>query len=219
MVLGMPATHSSCGDVWAAVQRDPSRCQAPWPHLHVPGSCSAKATLGARRETLCGLETIYLFEKGACSSSPVPSSKPFLPSPSNMSSALADAVCQRCQARFAPTERIVNSNGELYHEHCFVCAQCFRPFPEGLFYEVRVLGAQAPASSTSALREPVGLPGEGRRGSPDPELSSAPAHTEACSPPCGPIPPCEMGPVPPGGPGAEGEPPFVRPPLVDSGGP
>lgn len=56
-----------------------------------------------------------------------------------MSDALANAVCQRCQARFAPAERIVNSNGELYHEHCFVCAQCFRPFPEGLFYEVRVL--------------------------------------------------------------------------------
>ncbi|KAK7829635.1 hypothetical protein U0070_013321 [Myodes glareolus] len=54
---------------------------------------------------------------------------------SNMSECLADAMCQRCQARFAPTERIVNSNGELYHEHCFVCAQCFRPFPEGLFYE------------------------------------------------------------------------------------
>uniref|UniRef100_A0A8D1TA74 LIM zinc finger domain containing 2 n=1 Tax=Sus scrofa TaxID=9823 RepID=A0A8D1TA74_PIG len=54
---------------------------------------------------------------------------------SNMSNALANAVCQRCQARFAPSERIVNSNGELYHEHCFVCAQCFRPFPEGLFYE------------------------------------------------------------------------------------
>uniref|UniRef100_A0A8C2S147 LIM and senescent cell antigen-like-containing domain protein n=1 Tax=Capra hircus TaxID=9925 RepID=A0A8C2S147_CAPHI len=53
----------------------------------------------------------------------------------NMSNALANAVCQRCQARFAPAERIVNSNGELYHEHCFVCAQCFRPFPEGLFYE------------------------------------------------------------------------------------
>ncbi|XP_048953184.1 LIM and senescent cell antigen-like-containing domain protein 2 isoform X3 [Canis lupus baileyi] len=55
--------------------------------------------------------------------------------PGNMSNALANAVCQRCQARFAPAERIVNSNGELYHEHCFVCAQCFRPFPEGLFYE------------------------------------------------------------------------------------
>lgn len=54
-----------------------------------------------------------------------------------MSDALANAVCQRCQARFGPTERIVNSSGELYHEHCFVCAQCFRPFPEGLFYEVR----------------------------------------------------------------------------------
>ncbi|MBV95342.1 LIM and senescent cell antigen-like-containing domain protein 2, partial [Eschrichtius robustus] len=54
----------------------------------------------------------------------------------NMSNALANAVCQRCQARFAPAERIVNSNGELYHEHCFVCAQCFRPFPEGLFYEL-----------------------------------------------------------------------------------
>lgn len=57
-----------------------------------------------------------------------------------MSDALANAVCQRCQARFAPAERIVNSNGELFHEHCFVCAQCFRPFPEGLFYEVRMLG-------------------------------------------------------------------------------
>ncbi|KAK2490399.1 hypothetical protein MC885_007472 [Smutsia gigantea] len=55
--------------------------------------------------------------------------------PRTMSSALANAVCQRCQARFAPTERIVNSSGELYHGHCFVCAQCFRPFPEGLFYE------------------------------------------------------------------------------------
>ncbi|TMS06214.1 LIM and senescent cell antigen-like-containing domain protein 1 [Larimichthys crocea] len=31
--------------------------------------------------------------------------------------------------------RFVNSNGELYHEQCFVCAQCFQQFPEGLFYE------------------------------------------------------------------------------------
>ncbi|KAJ7410028.1 hypothetical protein BTVI_54352 [Pitangus sulphuratus] len=53
----------------------------------------------------------------------------------NMSDALANAVCERCQARFNPAERIVNSNGELYHENCFVCAQCFRQFPEGLFYE------------------------------------------------------------------------------------
>eukprot|EP00069_Balaena_mysticetus_P017096 bmy_10445T0 len=82
-----------------------------------------------------------------------------------MSNALANAVCQRCQARFAPAERIVNSNGELYHEHCFVCAQCFRPFPEGLFYEVRMLPGPSPPpsqslspgpSSGSALWQPVG---------------------------------------------------------------
>ncbi|XP_075386045.1 LIM and senescent cell antigen-like-containing domain protein 2 isoform X1 [Tenrec ecaudatus] len=54
---------------------------------------------------------------------------------SNMSTALANAVCQRCRARFGPAERIVNSNGELFHENCFVCAQCFRQFPDGLFYE------------------------------------------------------------------------------------
>lgn len=56
-----------------------------------------------------------------------------------MSDALANAVCERCHSRFDPTERIVNSNGELYHENCFVCAQCFRQFPDGLFYEVRSL--------------------------------------------------------------------------------
>merc|ERR1711936_1490102 len=30
--------------------------------------------------------------------------------------------------------KIVNSNGELFHSSCFVCAQCFRPFPDGVFY-------------------------------------------------------------------------------------
>ncbi|XP_041937534.1 LIM and senescent cell antigen-like-containing domain protein 1 isoform X1 [Alosa sapidissima] len=54
---------------------------------------------------------------------------------SNMASALANAACERCKAGFAPAEKIVNSNGELYHEQCFVCAQCFQQFPEGLFYE------------------------------------------------------------------------------------
>ncbi|KAM8791147.1 LIM and senescent cell antigen-like-containing domain protein 2 isoform 1-T1 [Rhynchonycteris naso] len=53
----------------------------------------------------------------------------------HMSNVLANAVCQRCQTCFTPTERIVHSSGELYHEQCFVCAQCFQPFPEGLFYE------------------------------------------------------------------------------------
>lgn len=57
-------------------------------------------------------------------------------SPSNMANALANAMCERCKSGFAPAEKIVNSNGELYHEQCFVCAQCFQQFPEGLFYEV-----------------------------------------------------------------------------------
>lgn len=56
--------------------------------------------------------------------------------PSNMANALANAMCERCKSGFAPAEKIVNSNGELYHEQCFVCAQCFQQFPEGLFYEV-----------------------------------------------------------------------------------
>ncbi|XP_028342936.1 LIM and senescent cell antigen-like-containing domain protein 3 isoform X4 [Physeter macrocephalus] len=54
----------------------------------------------------------------------------------NMANALANASCERCRGGFAPAEKIVNSNGELYHEQCFVCAQCFQQFPEGLFYEV-----------------------------------------------------------------------------------
>jgi hypothetical protein len=53
-----------------------------------------------------------------------------------MANALANASCERCKSGFAPAEKIVNSNGELYHEGCFVCAQCFQQFPEGLFYEV-----------------------------------------------------------------------------------
>ncbi|XP_019384025.1 PREDICTED: LIM and senescent cell antigen-like-containing domain protein 2 [Crocodylus porosus] len=58
---------------------------------------------------------------------------------SNMANALANAICERCRGGFAPAEKIVNSNGELYHEQCFVCAQCFQQFPEGLFYEVNRL--------------------------------------------------------------------------------
>lgn len=57
----------------------------------------------------------------------------------SIANALASAACERCKSGFAPTEKIVNSNGELYHEQCFVCAQCFQQFPEGLFYEVDIL--------------------------------------------------------------------------------
>lgn len=63
-----------------------------------------------------------------------------------MANALANAICERCKGGFAPAEKIVNSNGELYHEQCFVCAQCFQQFPEGLFYEVSWLKCFSPMS-------------------------------------------------------------------------
>uniref|UniRef100_UPI00358EFBAB LIM and senescent cell antigen-like-containing domain protein 1 isoform X2 n=1 Tax=Myxine glutinosa TaxID=7769 RepID=UPI00358EFBAB len=53
----------------------------------------------------------------------------------HMAEALSRAACERCQAGFTSTQRIVSSEGQLYHEGCFVCAQCFQPFPDGLFYE------------------------------------------------------------------------------------
>uniref|UniRef100_A0A1A9UNV0 LIM domain-containing protein n=1 Tax=Glossina austeni TaxID=7395 RepID=A0A1A9UNV0_GLOAU len=43
--------------------------------------------------------------------------------------------CTRCAEGFEPNEKIVNSNGELWHTQCFVCAQCFRAFQDGIFYE------------------------------------------------------------------------------------
>ncbi|XP_037949013.1 LIM domain-containing protein unc-97-like isoform X1 [Teleopsis dalmanni] len=51
----------------------------------------------------------------------------------NMS--LSAMHCTRCTEGFEPNEKIVNSNGELWHTQCFVCAQCFRPFQDGIFYE------------------------------------------------------------------------------------
>ncbi|XP_037075788.1 protein espinas-like isoform X4 [Pollicipes pollicipes] len=48
---------------------------------------------------------------------------------------LGEAVCTRCEVGFDPSEQIVNSAGELWHPDCFVCAQCFQPFPDGVFYE------------------------------------------------------------------------------------
>lgn len=48
---------------------------------------------------------------------------------------LDSMVCSRCGDGFEPHEKIVNSTGELWHQQCFVCAQCFRTFPDGVFYE------------------------------------------------------------------------------------
>ncbi|XP_076046413.1 LIM zinc finger domain containing stck isoform X2 [Oratosquilla oratoria] len=48
---------------------------------------------------------------------------------------LGSMTCTRCGEGFEAQEKIVNSNGQLWHKQCFVCAQCFRPFPEDIFYE------------------------------------------------------------------------------------
>ncbi|XP_064456678.1 LIM and senescent cell antigen-like-containing domain protein 1 isoform X2 [Ornithodoros turicata] len=44
-------------------------------------------------------------------------------------------ACTRCGDGFEPHEKIVNSHGEVWHQSCFVCAQCFCSFPDGIFYE------------------------------------------------------------------------------------
>ncbi|XP_019855906.1 PREDICTED: LIM and senescent cell antigen-like-containing domain protein 1 isoform X2 [Amphimedon queenslandica] len=43
--------------------------------------------------------------------------------------------CNLCQDPFEPTDGMVNAGGHVWHETCFVCVQCFQPFPEGVFFE------------------------------------------------------------------------------------
>ncbi|KAI6660907.1 LIM and senescent cell antigen-like-containing domain protein 1 [Oopsacas minuta] len=45
------------------------------------------------------------------------------------------ARCSLCKEMFQASEKLINSGGEVWHEKCFVCVQCFQPFPDGLFYE------------------------------------------------------------------------------------
>ncbi|XP_022658714.1 LIM and senescent cell antigen-like-containing domain protein 1 isoform X2 [Varroa destructor] len=48
---------------------------------------------------------------------------------------LSSMLCHRCGEGFEPHEKIVNSHRETWHQTCFVCSHCFRPFPDGVFYE------------------------------------------------------------------------------------
>ena len=43
--------------------------------------------------------------------------------------------CLHCKDQLDDHSRIINTNGDLYHKHCFVCAQCFQEFPGGEFFE------------------------------------------------------------------------------------
>jgi hypothetical protein len=49
---------------------------------------------------------------------------------------MPDNVCANCQQTFAASEQIVNADGQIWHTRCFVCAQCFQPFENGLYFEV-----------------------------------------------------------------------------------
>ena len=57
-------------------------------------------------------------------------------------SQLNQVICVRCKQGFGPDKEMINSNGEIYCEECFVCAQCFQKFPDGLYYEVFFLQLQ-----------------------------------------------------------------------------
>lgn len=48
---------------------------------------------------------------------------------------LGGNACARCGTGFGKDEEMVNSSGQVWHVHCFVCAQCFQTFPDGIFYE------------------------------------------------------------------------------------
>lgn len=53
---------------------------------------------------------------------------------------MSDNVCANCQQAFTANEQIVNAAGHIWHTKCFVCAQCFQPFENGLYFEVSPLG-------------------------------------------------------------------------------
>ncbi|CAF3159464.1 unnamed protein product [Rotaria sp. Silwood2] len=48
---------------------------------------------------------------------------------------MSDNVCANCHQSFATNEQIVNAAGQIWHTQCFVCAQCFQPFENGIYFE------------------------------------------------------------------------------------
>lgn len=45
-------------------------------------------------------------------------------------------ICASCKDPFDAEQQIVNAKGEAFHTRCFVCAQCFQSFQDGIYYEV-----------------------------------------------------------------------------------
>lgn len=48
---------------------------------------------------------------------------------------MSDNVCANCQQSFGSDEQIVNAAGHVWHTQCFLCAQCFQPFENGIYFE------------------------------------------------------------------------------------
>jgi len=42
--------------------------------------------------------------------------------------------CAACNEAIDATQNVIECDGEVYHEECFVCAQCFQAFPDDGFY-------------------------------------------------------------------------------------
>jgi len=48
---------------------------------------------------------------------------------------IALIICSSCKDPFDADQQIVNAKGEAFHTDCFVCAQCFQGFQDGIYYE------------------------------------------------------------------------------------
>jgi len=48
---------------------------------------------------------------------------------------MSDNRCAHCHQSITIDEQIVNADGQIWHTQCFVCAQCFQPFRNGIYFE------------------------------------------------------------------------------------
>ncbi|XP_075266079.1 uncharacterized protein LOC142358563 isoform X2 [Convolutriloba macropyga] len=74
---------------------------------------------------------------------PRPSPKPKLlplqkhhaPQSNKLTEMVLEKSCGRCLEKLQPGQDLITSSGEIFHKECFVCAACFRPFPDGVYYD------------------------------------------------------------------------------------
>uniref|UniRef100_A0A182MUK3 LIM zinc-binding domain-containing protein n=1 Tax=Anopheles culicifacies TaxID=139723 RepID=A0A182MUK3_9DIPT len=119
---GMYDTGSPSPQHRPAASSVPPQTQPPGTYQNLPTVPATPTTPGRRMESWeqFGRSNLQTVAAGGVTTN-------------NMS--LGTMHCTRCDEGFEPHERIVNSNGQLWHTQCFVCAQCFRQFQDGIFYE------------------------------------------------------------------------------------